>query len=124
MDTPLNATQIIILTTIINTIISGLVGGIVIYVIQKKIDAAIQQSLFIYQTKFTRLHEKRLETLEAWHQKYTNLRGALEKWIFELERAIKDGSHPDFTEREKVMREEIKAFNNFHDANELFLPIE
>lgn len=39
MDEP---TQAIILMTIVNTIITGLVGGIVIYTVQKKIDASIQ----------------------------------------------------------------------------------
>jgi len=71
MDTPLTATQIIILTSIVNVIISGLVGGVVIYVIQKKIDATIQKSLFEHQTKFARSHEKTVETLEILHQKYS-----------------------------------------------------
>jgi len=61
----MDTTETIILTTIINIIITGLVGGIIIYRIQKKIDATIQKSLFEHQTKFVRNHQKRVEALEA-----------------------------------------------------------
>src|SRR5574341_214600 len=60
----MDTTEIIILTTIFNIIMSGLIGGIVIYTLQKKIDATIQKSLFEHQTKFTRSYEKTVETLE------------------------------------------------------------
>ena len=53
---------------IVNIILSGLIGGIVIYTIQKKIDATIQKSVFEYQTKFSRTHPKILETLEGYNQ--------------------------------------------------------
>jgi hypothetical protein len=66
----MDATRIVILATIINTIISGLVGGIVIYVIQRKIDATIQKSLFEYQTKYSAIHSRRVETLETLYQKF------------------------------------------------------
>jgi len=47
--------QTIILTRIVNIIITVLVGGVVIYTIQKKIDATIQKSLFEHQTRMTDL---------------------------------------------------------------------
>ena len=62
--------QIIILTFIVNTISTGLVGGIVIYSVQKKIDATIQKSLFEHQTKFSQIHAKRVEALEGLYQKF------------------------------------------------------
>jgi hypothetical protein len=80
MDTPLTATQIIILTSIIDAIISGLVGGIVIYVIQKRIEnsfaqkleqfkAQLQYSNFELQTRFTETFGKRVKALEILYQK-------------------------------------------------------
>jgi len=66
----MDATQIILLTSLFNIIISGLVGGIVIYVIQKKIDATIQKSLFEHQTKFSAIHPKRMEALENLCRKF------------------------------------------------------
>lgn len=66
----MDATQIILLTSLFNIIISGLVGGIVIYTLQKKIDATIQKSLFEHQTKFSAIHPKRMETLEILYRKY------------------------------------------------------
>ena len=68
----MDTTQAIILIFIVNTIITGLVGGIVIYTIQKKIDATIQKSLFEHQTKFARIHQKRVETLETVYRKFLN----------------------------------------------------
>src|SRR5687767_9786646 len=64
--------QTIILITIINAIMTGLVGGIIIYVLRKKIDAAIQKSLFEHQIKFPKIYPKTLEVLEAYTQKVIN----------------------------------------------------
>ena len=64
----MDTTQVIILTMIVNIIISGLVGGIVIYTIQKKIDATTQKSIFEHQIKFARSFPKILEVLEAFTQ--------------------------------------------------------
>jgi hypothetical protein len=65
--------QVVILTSVVNLITTGVFLGIVIYVIQKKIDANIQKSLFEHQTKFARLHEKRAEVLETLYKKTQRL---------------------------------------------------
>src|SRR6266545_2089759 len=69
MEAMMDTTQTVILISIVNIIITGLVGGIVIYRIQKKIDATIQKSLFEHQTKFARSYPKSLEVLEQYNQK-------------------------------------------------------
>jgi hypothetical protein len=66
----MDSTQAVILTTIFNVVFTGIVGGIVVYTLQKKIDATIQKSLFEHQTKFARNFPKTLEVLEVLHQKF------------------------------------------------------
>lgn len=66
----MNTLETILLTSLINVLITGFVGGFVIYRIQKKIDATIQKSLFEYQTRFSAVHSKRIETLEILYQKF------------------------------------------------------
>jgi hypothetical protein len=66
----METTQELILFSIFNVVFTALVGGIVVYVIQKKIDASIQKSLFEHQTKFSAIHAKRVETLENLYRKF------------------------------------------------------
>lgn len=61
----------IIITSIINLAITGVVSGIVVYSIQKKIDAAFEKSLYVYQTKFSKNYHKTLEVLEILHEKFS-----------------------------------------------------
>ena len=74
----MNPITLMLLTVVAN----ALVTGIIVYLIQKKIEhaytkqmeefkASIQYSLFEQQTRFTRIHEKRAETLETLYQKFS-----------------------------------------------------
>ena len=73
----MDPTQAIILTTIFNVVFTSLVGGIIIYTLQKKIDATIQKSLFEHQTKFTINHTKTIETLDTLYKKFVAFYSAI-----------------------------------------------
>ncbi len=94
----METTQTIILISIFNIIFTALVGGVVIYVIQKKIDATIQKSLFEYQTKFSRNYPKRVETLETLYQKLLLYIKTFQYVMLpEINLAMKNGSPIDFS---------------------------
>jgi hypothetical protein len=93
----METTQTLILFTIFNIIFTGLVGGIVIYVIQKKIDATIQKSLFEHQTKFSAIHSKRVETLETLYQKFIIYKT-------DFENIMNEGSRADFIDEQGKTR--------------------
>lgn len=123
----MDATEAIILTSIVNIIITGLVGGIVIYTIQKKIDATIQKSLFEHQTKFVQLHAKRIETLETLYQKFRIFTFALEKLISTTNWArIKrqEINQETYKENEKNVQRALYDFWNYFNANRLYLSSE
>lgn len=79
----MDTAQAIILMTIVNTIITGLVGGIVIYTVQRKIDATIQKSLFEHQTKFTRNYNKKVEVLENLYKRVSAFNDSFRNLIFQ-----------------------------------------
>jgi hypothetical protein len=122
----MDTTEAIILTTIVNVIITGLVGGIVIYTIQKKIDATIQKSLFEYQTKFTRNFSKTLEVLDKLHQKVLDYSSSYSVLTYHIEAQIL-GRKVILTDQEfeKKARETMRAFFDcatFFRENRIYLP--
>lgn len=118
--------ETIILTSIVNIIITGLVGGIVIYRIQKKIDATIQKSLFEHQIKFTQIHAKRVETLEGVYQRFLVFADTIHE-------SIRETREKDFTEKDALTRshyvvskqedlhEKINDFWHYSAVNRLYL---
>ena len=108
----MNTAETVILVSIFNIVFTALVGGIVIYVVQKKIDAAIQKSLFEYQTKFLRTYPKTLEILEALHKKFG-------LFINAFIVTIREGNDLEVTYQDAS--EKLKAFRDFCDSNRLYL---
>src|SRR5687767_4616927 len=110
----MDTTQIIILTMIVNIIMSSLVGGIVIYVIQKKIDATIQKSLFEHQIRFSRNYTKTLEVLETCRLKFNEFSRACQQLRKEFVMVI--------VSQETISEEEIKEIkNNLVEKNREFV---
>ena len=82
----------IIVTAFLTSLITGIVSNFIFLRYQKKVEASfakqleefranLQYSNFEQQIKFARLHEKRVQTLEALYQKYKIFRDTLYKWI-------------------------------------------
>ena len=86
----MDPTQTIILTSIVNIIITGLVGGIVIYTVQKKIDATIQKFLFEHQTRFSRDYTRKVEVLGTLYQKYLVFADTIHQMIHESAKSPKE----------------------------------
>lgn len=127
----MDATQTIILTTIFNLVISGLVGGIVIYTLQKKIDATIQKSLFEHQTKFARNYPKAMEGLEAFYKKYLKFAEDFKLIILEVQLSLFSSSilDADFKKDLSELKERTLALDMASEFSEdlndlrLFLPV-
>lgn len=120
----MNTTETIILTTIINVIITGLVGGIIIYAIQKKIDAATQKSLFEHQVKFSRAYPKTLEVLDALYQKFMTFTDAVKGWVDHVEAFfIMEGSTGagEFRGYYSDVQEKFEECEKYFAANPLVL---
>ena len=109
-----------ILISIFNIVFTALVGGIVIYIIQKKIDATIQKSLFEHQTRFTLGHTKAVETLEHLYKKFVVFNGVVNESIMLRRRSGRD----DRQWQEKSDQAEVllREFESYYKNNRLFLP--
>ena len=107
----MDTAQAIILTTIFNVVFTGFVGGIVIYTIQKKIDATIQKSLFEHQTRFTISHAKSIAAIETLHQKFILFAHSCENMILARD-----------TQRQRSVMENLWEFWQYFVDNRLFIP--
>lgn len=117
----MDTTETILLTALINIIITGLISGVAVYRIQRKIDAAFQQSLFEYQTKFVQIHAKRVETLENLYKKFLLY---IKTFQFDMSPEINAGlndSSIDFSKYEEAKSYSDDAGKYFLN-NRLFLP--
>ncbi len=117
----MDATQIILLTSLFNIIISGLVGGIVIYTLQKKIDATIQKSLFEHQTKFAIIHPKTLEVLETLYQKFVQCAKSFSPVLIDVFETHRNNSQINF-HKHKDLELQLHDTGKYFLNNRLFLP--
>src|SRR5688500_12899013 len=133
----MDTTEQILLITIFNIIFTGLVGGIVVYTIQKKIDATIQKSLFEHETKFSRNYEKRVEVLETLYQKFMVFRDAQKKVGVKVHGFVRGPSEIDlelhlepntdlspenYFEMEFDLSSKLGDFWHYYEINRLYLP--
>ena len=123
----MDTTAAIILMTIFNVVFTGLVGGIIIYVVQRRIDAAIQKTLFEYQARFTRDFSKTLEVLENLNNRFLNFRNLFNLFVL--------GYRPWDEDLEETPNSELKSkiadiytamieFSSYFKSNRLFLSYE
>jgi hypothetical protein len=114
----MNPITLMILTVLANATITGIIG----YFIQKKIEnsfakkieefrASLQYSIFEQQTKFAKIHPKRVEILENLHQKFILFADTCGKMMHE--RDIKQ--QVDVTGK-------LIGFWEYFVANRLFMP--
>src|SRR5258705_9572997 len=129
----MNQTTLTIITIAANAIITG----IIVYTIQKKIENALakrmeefkinlQYSLFEQQTKFKRIHEKRVETLETLYQKFTVFRLELVRILYDAVSACKlSGNQLTINDKEiKECTKKLDDFNHYFINSRLYLPYE
>lgn len=117
--------ETIILTSIVNIIITGLVGGLVIYRIQKKIDATIQKSLVEHQIKFSKIYPRTLEILETYYRKLSDCSRLSYRLGYRIMESL---SGENTLEDEKTIkdRDELLAaardFRAYFQTNHIYLP--
>ena len=105
------------LTAVVNALVTAAIGGIVLYRIQKKID----NSYFEQQTKFKRLHEKRVEALETFYHKFVVFSDNLSEIIENTRNGVQtDGKN--FKEIQKQLTEKHEDLLHYFENNRLFLP--
>lgn len=100
---------------------NAVVTGIIVHRFQKRFEAKLQFSNFEQQTKFARLHAKRMEVLENWYQKFREFEDALNKWIAQLQHA-KEESAFDITDESRAITAKWEEFEDYYEANILFIP--
>ena len=133
----MDATEVILLTALVNIIITGLISGVVIYRIQRKIDSSfaekiekmrsnLQLSNFEQQTKFARNHEKAVEVLETLLQKFIDFKMgfnhmvlASQRTTFSLERAQTFLTEDDIDSKYEI----FISIMDYHARNRHVLPI-
>jgi hypothetical protein len=124
---------IIIVTAFVNIVISSIVSTLIFYRVQKKTElsfakkleefrANLQYSNFEQQTKFARLHAKRMEVLETWFQKFREFEDALNAGISALRDDMENGTNTGFAEKEKLSSAKFTEFWKYYEANILFIP--
>ncbi|MBN8579755.1 MAG: hypothetical protein J0L96_03720 [Anaerolineae bacterium] len=126
-------------TILFTSLTSAIVTGVVVYLIQKSIEnsfnkrleefrANIQYTLFEQQTKFTRTYQKKIETLEALHQKIFLFLKNSHK-LAEVTKNILSASPGKGKERNAEIDEATEKVSaayfdylHFYAENRLFLP--
>jgi hypothetical protein len=122
----MNPITLMLLTVVAN----ALVTGIIVYLIQKRIErsytrqmeefkASLQYSNFEQQTKFAKIHEKRVETLETLYQKYSLIRDSFREIIGELN--IAENKYKMEGSKYSPHRELLDDFRFYFETNRLFL---
>ena len=126
----------IILTTV-TVLANAIVTGIIVYLIQKKIEssyskkleefrASLQYSIFEQQTKFAKVHPKRVKIIENLYKKFMDFDQALDEWILESGFGRFKKSRINMVDyniqKSENVREKLEGFWNYCEANRLFLP--
>jgi hypothetical protein len=117
----MNPISLMILTVLANAIVTG----IIVYRIQKRFEANLQNSLFEHQTKFSRNYAKRVEVLETLYQKFMVFRDAYKKSDFKLFTFFSgtlELEADDFFEDDNDQRSKLADFWHYFEANRLYLP--
>jgi hypothetical protein len=139
----MDATVAILLTALVNIIITGLISGVAVYRIQRKIENSFAEKLerfksdlaystFEQQTKFARLHEKRVQSLEALYEKYKIFIDASNRWIEVIDRhmmgnALLLNQTIDIDQHLKIQREVQAKLNdclNHFETNRLLFSVD
>jgi hypothetical protein len=110
----MNTVTVIIITALINVVVTSVIGGIIVYLIQKKIDA----SIFRNQTKFMRSHEKMVETLENLYKYYVEFRDVC---IRLMEKKYYDVDEKTLTDKDDLVQDKLKTISNYHRKNDIYL---
>ncbi|HKJ80295.1 MAG TPA: hypothetical protein VKA10_12200 [Prolixibacteraceae bacterium] len=103
----------IFVTAFINVFITGFVSSVVFFRYQKRIEETMAKSLFEYETKFSRNHEKKVETLEELFQKYSDFRIKFNRYLFDGEKSIRE-LKDDKREIAEIQIEDIQSYFRSH----------
>lgn len=113
----MNEIAIIIITAFANAAVTAVISNLVFLRYKKEIENSFAQSLFEYQTKFVRNHEKTVETLDTLYKKYAALQRACRDFMNQNERG---GDDPDPT---KVVSC-IEDMSDYFIENRIYLSTE
>lgn len=111
----------IIVTAFINVIITGVVSNFIFLRYQKKIESTFAKSMFEYQTKYVRNHEKMVETLETVYQRYSELRIELNNLMYDKITPIKLGEDVTVADLREAFKKSDEIFRYF-EKNNIYLP--
>lgn len=124
----MDTTAAIILMTIFNVVFTGLVGGIIVHVIQRRIDATIQKTLFEYQARFTRDFSKTLEVLENLNNRFLNFRNLFNLFVLSYrpwgEDLEEETPNPELKSKIADIYTAMMEFSSYFKSNRLFLSYE
>jgi len=111
-------------------LVNLIVTGILLYAFQKTIDersekrlekfkADIRSTAFVQETKFSKLHEKRLQVLAELYKKLSNVNSNLSAMKLSLESGILEDKMESLI---ASFNKDIDEFHLFFSENRLYLP--
>jgi hypothetical protein len=117
------------ITQILLTVgLNALITGVLVHYLQKSFEQKISIQNFEYQTKFSQIYKKRVETLEVLYQKYVSLYNDLNAMAKEAvlvmiwsvdEESIKPS--PDYNPDDKRATAKFEDFKAYFEEKRVFL---